>query len=202
MGRPSGRWKARTPRCSSGEINLSGQSSWEKLQNMSASDKEQPLAIAIAAAEELLQGEGACRLHGGGFAGTTLNFVPLAKVDEFVRAMGTVFGEGCCDVLSVRMRAPAGCSELDRWGVRWYTRDELHTQHLQGGVKVPTGGKPASRQADMVRSHGRQYSLDEEVCLALQLISSVAPECSGAILMEGPCKGRSYPPPCSYGSRC
>lgn len=84
------------------QITLSGQSSWEKLQNMSASAHDQPLALAIALAEGLLKGEGACRLHGGGFAGTTLNFVPLDQVDAFACAMEAVFGEGCCDVLSVR----------------------------------------------------------------------------------------------------
>lgn len=84
------------------QIRASGHSSWELLQNMYASSRDQALSLALALAQELLQGEGACRLHGGGFAGTTLNFVPLAKVEHFVRNMGAVFGSKCCMVLDVR----------------------------------------------------------------------------------------------------
>ncbi len=84
------------------QIRASGHSSWELLQNMYASPRDQALALALALAQEFLQGEGACRLHGGGFAGTTLNFVPLARVDNFVRNMGAVFGAKCCMVLDVR----------------------------------------------------------------------------------------------------
>jgi galactokinase len=84
------------------QIRASGHSSWELLQNMYASPKDQGLSLALALAQEFLQGEGACRLHGGGFAGTTLNFVPLAKVEHFVKNMGAVFGSKCCMVLDVR----------------------------------------------------------------------------------------------------
>ncbi len=84
------------------QIKASGHSSWELLQNTYASPRDQALALALALAQELLQGEGACRLHGGGFAGTTLNFVPLAKVEYFVKGMSAVFGPKCCMVLDVR----------------------------------------------------------------------------------------------------
>ena len=70
---------------------------------------EQPLSLALALAQEALQGEGACRLHGGGFAGTTLNFVPLESLDAFVRAMASVFGDRACHVLDVR---PEGAAEV------------------------------------------------------------------------------------------
>jgi len=84
------------------QVKASGHSSWELLQNMYASSRDQALALALALAQELLQGEGACRVHGGGFAGTTLNFVPLAKVEHFVKGMNAVFGAKSCMVLDVR----------------------------------------------------------------------------------------------------
>lgn len=91
------------------QITASGHSSWELLQNVYASPVEQPLSLALALAQETLQGEGACRLHGGGFAGTTLNFVPLERLDAFVRAMASVFGDRACHVLDVR---PEGAAEV------------------------------------------------------------------------------------------
>jgi galactokinase len=83
-------------------VRQSGLSSWTMLQNLYAHPQSQPLALALALAEEVLAGEGACRVHGGGFAGTTLNFVPDGKVDAFTRQMDAIFGEGCCHVLDVR----------------------------------------------------------------------------------------------------
>ncbi len=91
------------------EIRASGRSSWQLLQNMYAHQQEQPMSIALAVAEEVLHGRGACRLHGGGFAGTTLNFVPLDLVDDFVKAMEGVFGENSCHVLDVR---PVGTQQV------------------------------------------------------------------------------------------
>lgn len=84
------------------QVRRSGQSSWELLQNMSTGKREQPLCISLALAEELLHGRGASRLHGGGFAGTTLHFVPLDLVEDFTQAMNAVFGDRACEVLSVR----------------------------------------------------------------------------------------------------
>lgn len=84
------------------QINASGKSSWHLLQNISASDREQPLALALAMADVILAGQGASRVHGGGFAGTTLNFVPLPLLDRFVLDIETVFGKGSCHILDVR----------------------------------------------------------------------------------------------------
>lgn len=84
------------------QINASGKSSWHLLQNVSCSEREQPLALALAMADFLLSGRGASRVHGGGFAGTTLNFVPVDLLDRFVTDMETVFGKGSCHILDVR----------------------------------------------------------------------------------------------------
>ena len=58
----------------------------------------------------MLHGTGAWRIHGGGFAGTTLNFVPLDKVDSFVQAMNRAFGDDACRVLNIR---PVGAARID-----------------------------------------------------------------------------------------
>ena len=66
-------------------VNESGTSSWEYLQNViPAGYKEhQEVAVTIAAAKHFLNGAGAVRVHGGGFAGTVQAFVPLEKLDAF-----------------------------------------------------------------------------------------------------------------------
>ncbi|MBR2405692.1 MAG: galactokinase [Clostridia bacterium] len=82
----------------------SGHSSFEYLQNIysNADVRFQGLSLALALAQRVLGGEGACRVHGGGFGGTTQNFVPTHKVPEFVKTMEAVFGEGSCHILSIR----------------------------------------------------------------------------------------------------
>ena len=85
-----------------GEIIASGRSSFMYLQNVWARPEEQGLSLALALAEEMLAGRGAWRVHGGGFAGTTLNFVPMDLLDAFVRRMDGVFGRGACHVLNIR----------------------------------------------------------------------------------------------------
>ena len=56
----------------------------------------------LALAEHLLNGRGACRVHGGGFAGTIQAFVPTDMLEEFKAGMEAVLGEGSCHVLSIR----------------------------------------------------------------------------------------------------
>ena len=84
------------------EICASGRSSFMYLQNVFARPEEQGLSLALALAEEMLEGRGAWRVHGGGFAGTTLNFVPTDLLDGFVTRMEAVFGAGSCHVLDIR----------------------------------------------------------------------------------------------------
>jgi len=87
----------------------SGRSSYMYLQNVFADNRDQSLSLALCMAEEMLRGEGAWRIHGGGFAGTTLNFVPLGKVSEFVRTMERAFGKDACKVLNIR---PVGAARI------------------------------------------------------------------------------------------
>lgn len=84
------------------EVNASGRSSWEWLQNIYSSSVHQPMALALALSELLLKGQGARRVHGGGFAGTTLNVVPDGLRERLIQRMDAVFGAGACQVLDVR----------------------------------------------------------------------------------------------------
>ena len=80
----------------------SGISSATLLQNVSVGGAaEQPSMLAIALAERLLDGNGAARVHGGGFGGTIQAFVPLDDVESFSAGMDAVFGKGACGVYGV-----------------------------------------------------------------------------------------------------
>ena len=81
---------------------LSGASSAQYLQNVSTYDRaEQPAMVALALVDVLLEGEGACRIHGGGFGGTVQAFVPLDRFDALSRALDARLGEGSCRVYSL-----------------------------------------------------------------------------------------------------
>jgi galactokinase len=82
------------------------------LQNIYAASapQEQGLSTALYLASEILSGQGACRVHGGGFAGTIQAFVPEEKLAQFKQGMEKVFGEGSCHVLSIR---PFGGTEVE-----------------------------------------------------------------------------------------
>ena len=85
-------------------IKESGYSSYMYLQNViPAGYKEhQDVALALAMCEHYLQGKGAYRVHGGGFAGTVQAFVPFEILEDFRKGMDSVLGEGACHVLSIR----------------------------------------------------------------------------------------------------
>ncbi len=85
----------------------SGRSSYCYLQNIFATSQRQELALGLMLSEAKLSGVGAWRVHGGGFAGTTLNFVPQKKLESFVRDMEAVFGAHCLNILDIRPVGPA-----------------------------------------------------------------------------------------------
>ncbi len=93
------------------EVTRSGNSSYKYLQNIYANKnpQEQGLAIGLNLAEMVLDGEGACRVHGGGFAGTIQAFVPNDKLDKFKETLNGCFGEGSCHIISIR---PVGGIEV------------------------------------------------------------------------------------------
>ena len=77
------------------QVNESGLSSWEYLQNViPAGYKEhQEMGVTIAAAKHYLNGKGAVRVHGGGFAGTAQAFVPVEMLADFKKNMEAILGE-------------------------------------------------------------------------------------------------------------
>ena len=92
-------------------VTESGQSSYMYLQNVipTGNTVHQEVAVALALCRHALQGQGAYRVHGGGFAGTVQAFVPLTILDSFRAQIDAVLGEGACHVLSIR---PQGGVEL------------------------------------------------------------------------------------------
>ena len=93
-------------------IKQSGYSSYMYLQNViPAGYKEhQDVAVSLALCEHYLNGRGAYRVHGGGFAGTVQAFVPFDILEGFVAGIDAVLGEGACHVLSIR---PQGGVEME-----------------------------------------------------------------------------------------
>lgn len=89
----------------------SGRSSFMLNQNVYTpkNPTEQKLSLALAISKELLDGKGAWRVHGGGFAGTIQAFVPNDMLDEYKKTIEGVFGEGSCHVLIIR---PVGGTQV------------------------------------------------------------------------------------------
>ena len=80
-----------------------GDSSWELLQNLNvATSDNQEIPLALEMSRRILEGRGAWRNHGGGFAGTILAFVPNDLLERYRAAMDGVFGEGATTVLAIR----------------------------------------------------------------------------------------------------
>lgn len=81
-----------------------GKSSAMFLQNLySPSDpRAQGLSMALAASEHFLGRNGACRLQGGGFAGTIQAYVSIDAIGKYTQKMEGIFGEGCCTAVGVR----------------------------------------------------------------------------------------------------
>lgn len=84
-------------------ISESGISSLCKLQNCYvAGSSEQPIPKALSIAERFLNG-GANRVHGGGFAGTTLNIVKNDNLDSFIKEMNAFYNEE--DIIPLKVRS-------------------------------------------------------------------------------------------------
>lgn len=71
---------------------------------------EQVVSLGLALSEMVLKGSGAWRVHGGGFGGTIQAFVPQDKLDEYVKVLEHVYGEGTCHKLFIRAK---GSIKLD-----------------------------------------------------------------------------------------
>lgn len=93
-------------------VKQSGYSSFMYLQNVipSGYKARQDVAVALALCERYLNGRGAYRVHGGGFAGTVQAFVPRDMLEQFRAGIDKALGAGACHVLSIR---PQGGVEME-----------------------------------------------------------------------------------------
>ncbi len=85
-------------------VNKSGESSYDYLQNLYSTSNvaEQGLSLGIALTKTYLNGKGACRVHGGGFAGTIQCYIPVSMFDGYKAMIENAFGEGSCCKIFVR----------------------------------------------------------------------------------------------------
>ena len=85
-------------------VKESGDSSYKYLQNVYVNHdvQHQNVSVALAVSDMVLEGKGASRVHGGGFAGTIQAFVPNEQVSRYKETMEKVFGKGTCNVLKIR----------------------------------------------------------------------------------------------------
>jgi galactokinase len=95
-----------------GMVVESGYSSYMYNQNIFdvVHKDEQVVSLGLALSEMVLKGSGAWRVHGGGFGGTIQAFVPQVKLDEYVKTLEHVYGEGKCHKLFIRAK---GSIKLD-----------------------------------------------------------------------------------------
>ena len=84
-------------------VRRSGRSSERLMQNIipAGSVRHQEMAAAIALSEKALNGRGAVRVHGGGFAGTVQAYVPHEMKEYFGSFMERYLGAGCCMFLNI-----------------------------------------------------------------------------------------------------
>jgi len=96
-----------------GMVIESGYSSYMYNQNIYPVNnvREQGVSLALALSEIVLKGEGAWRVHGGGFAGTIQAFVPQKLLSKYIKTLEHVYGKGSCHNLFIRHQG-AGIVEL------------------------------------------------------------------------------------------
>jgi galactokinase len=87
-------------------VRESGNSSWKWLQNCFTTHNptEQGVTLALALTEDYIKkiGKGACRVHGGGFAGTIQVFLPLDAVNNYIEEIEYIFGKNAVTRLNIR----------------------------------------------------------------------------------------------------
>lgn len=96
-------------------LKKSGRSSFMYLQNIysSADCSHQALAVVLALCEKVLDGKGAFRVHGGGFAGTVQAFVPDSFAQEFKKSIESVIGKGTCHMMNIRKYGAVCLDEIN-----------------------------------------------------------------------------------------
>ena len=78
-------------------MNESGRSSETLLNNIvTSATGDTKLKQGLELSEKLLEGRGAWRVHGGGFAGCVQALMPSALFDGYKTEMEKTFGAGSC----------------------------------------------------------------------------------------------------------
>ena len=87
-------------------VNESGDSSTLLLQNVYVDHiQNKSVALALALTKKFFKDEGingACRIHGGGFVGTIIAFVPTENKMPYIEHMEAIFGKGSVDTIIIR----------------------------------------------------------------------------------------------------
>ena len=85
-------------------VKQSGDSSFKYLQNVYTNKDVtvQNVSLALAISDTILNPDEVSRVHGGGFAGTIQAFVKKENANRYQKYMDKVFGEGSCEILSIR----------------------------------------------------------------------------------------------------
>ncbi|MCW8848748.1 MAG: hypothetical protein OQJ81_02120, partial [Melioribacteraceae bacterium] len=87
-------------------VKSSGDSSFKYVQNIYSNNhiSDQPISLALAATEDYLDkiNGGACRVHGGGFAGTIQVFLPQKHTTDYTIRMEKLFGRKSVSSLDLR----------------------------------------------------------------------------------------------------
>ena len=97
-------------------VNESGNSSYKYLQNIYTPQNvnEQSVSLALAMSDIFIRemGKGACRVHGGGFAGTIELILPEESLDNYKAFITKVFKEDSVKVLSIRLHGAVCLTDL------------------------------------------------------------------------------------------
>ncbi len=91
-------------------MNESGRSSERLLKNVIDPALGDNLAKGLALSARLLDGRGAWRVHGGGFAGCVQALMPESLFEPYRAAMDAFFGEGSCQKVHIR---PKGAGKIE-----------------------------------------------------------------------------------------
>lgn len=85
-------------------VKESGISSQTQLQNLYSVGQplEQAVVVTQSVAKHVLDGRGAVRVHGGGFAGTVQAYVPADFAGEFKKEVDQAIGPDACHILRIR----------------------------------------------------------------------------------------------------
>ncbi len=88
-------------------INQSGISSLTMLQNCFPNgETSQPIPLGISLSKQI-KGVKACRVHGGGFAGTIIAYMPKGEVQNYIDKMTPIFGKE--NIFHIEVRNCGAC---------------------------------------------------------------------------------------------